>query len=263
VRDGLSPGFSHRGPVGENLYDVWMNSTRHVPRAGADRESLNPGDLHVPEHWDPAEELAHLLRSGSTDEGWAAPYLDAGRLLSDTATASMARAAVVPQRPSRHRRVHERQEGLSLLRTTSFLVAAVASVIVAMVSVFGGMVAYDPLSEVAMGTPAGSGGSSWWPLLIYGPWMVASLSILRAALHRRRAMHSWCAVTFFSAVAVALCVVEAPRTFPHAATAALPAIAALTCFHQLVRQITLTRPPRKVMPRHRDCSSSRNSVGAP
>ncbi|MCH5671524.1 DUF2637 domain-containing protein [Streptomyces gilvus] len=239
-----------------------MNSSLHVPRSEAEWASVNPGDLHVPEHWDPAEELAQLLRSGGTGE-WAGPYLDAGRLLSETATASAAVASTVPHRPSRHRRVQGRQGGLSWSRTTSFLVAAVASVIVAMVSVFGGMVAYHPLSEVAIGDPARSGVDSWWPLLIYGPWMVASLSILRAALHRRRAAHSWCAVTFFSAVAVALCVVDAPKTFPHAATAALPAIAALTCFHQLVRQITLTRPPRKGTPRHRDYSSARNSVGQP
>ena len=81
--------------------------------------------------------------------------------------------------------------------------------------------------------------------------MVASLSILRTALHRRRALHSWCVVLLFSSVAMTLCVAEAERSFTGVAAAVLPALAALTCFQQLVRQVTLTRPPRQRISRHR------------
>lgn len=158
--------------------------------------------------------------------------------------------------PSGHRQICGGRELLPLLRIVGFLIAAVATVIAAMASVFSGIVAYDPLREVATEVPAHSVADRWWPLLVYGPWMVSSLSVLRAALHRRRAAHSWCIVVFFSAVAMALCVIQAPRTLPDIAAAALPAVAALTCFHQLVRQITLTRPPRKAARRHRDASSS-------
>lgn len=45
---------------------------------------------------------------------------------------------------------------------------------------------------------------AWWPLLVYGPWLVASLSVLRAALHRRRAVHSWAVVLLFSHIAMVL-----------------------------------------------------------
>jgi hypothetical protein len=94
--------------------------------------------------------------------------------------------------------------------------------------------------------------AGWWPLLVYGPWVVASLSILRAALHRRRAAHSWAVVVVFSLVAVYLCVAHAGHSPVRLAVAGLPPITALVCFHQLVRQITLTSPPRtgSRRPRH-------------
>lgn len=124
----------------------------------------------------------------------------------------------------------------------SFLIAVLAAVLVSMVSVFGGLVALEPLRNVAAARTA-PGLIGWWPLLVYGPWTVASLSILRAALHRRRALHSWLVVLLFTGVATVLCVTQAPRTLPDIAAAALPSLAALTCFHQLVRLITLVRPP--------------------
>jgi len=144
--------------------------------------------------------------------------------------------------------------GLPLLRVVGLLIAAVAAVLAAMVSVFSGIVAFDPLREVATAGPARLGADHWWPLLVYGPWMVASLSILRSALHGRRAAHSWCVVLFFSAVAVLLGIARVPRTLPDMSAAALPAIAALTGFQQLVHQILPVRPPCRAVPRHRDTS---------
>lgn len=128
--------------------------------------------------------------------------------------------------------------------------AALAAVIAASVSLFGGMVAYEPLRLAAVTRTRGSV-VSWWPLLVYGPWLVASLAVLRAALHQRRAVHSWAVVLLFSAIAMLLCVAEAPRTVSDAAAAALPGLASLVCFQQVIRQITLTRPPRRAVPRHR------------
>ncbi|GLF99114.1 DUF2637 domain-containing protein [Streptomyces yaizuensis] len=127
-------------------------------------------------------------------------------------------------------------------RLLSFTIALLAALLVSMVSVFGGMVAMEPLRNVAADrTEAGL--IAWWPLLVYGPWTVASLSILRAALHRRRALHSWFVVLLFTSLATVLCVTQAPRTLPGIAAAALPSLAALACFHQLVRLITMVRPP--------------------
>ncbi|MDQ1045721.1 DUF2637 domain-containing protein [Streptomyces sp. V4I2] len=247
---------SRNGHVGENLYDAWTNSSRHAARTVPVREAWAPDKLHLTANWDPAEELAYLLQAQTAEQQLAeGPLYEDGFLPEQEPVFSPEGSAMRPRRPG-HRRVRTPKMLLSRMQTVSFLVASLASVVVAMVSVFSGIVAYDPLREVATEVPAHSVADRWWPLLVYGPWMVSSLSVLRAALHRRRAAHSWCIVMFFSAVAMALCVIQAPRTLPDIAAAALPAVAALTCFHQLVRQITLTRPPRKAARRHRDASSS-------
>ncbi|GAA3378732.1 hypothetical protein GCM10017750_29660 [Streptomyces racemochromogenes] len=139
---------------------------------------------------------------------------------------------------------------MTLLHTGSLCTAVLVAVIAAVVSMFSGLAICEALRHSA-GPGTAHGVSSWWPLLIYGPWMVASLSILRAALHQRRAVHSWSIVLLFSTLATLLCLAQAPRTFAAQAAATLPPIAALACFQQLVRQITLTRPPRQPAPRHR------------
>ncbi|MEU3251334.1 DUF2637 domain-containing protein [Streptomyces sp. NPDC006997] len=207
--------------------------------------------------WDPAEELAWMLQEAMTDEP---PLIPAPRD-EESVTAPAAgtplsnlqeiTAELPPLRkPTRsHRKVREHRR-LNALRSISYLVAALAAVIASAVSFLSGMVASDPLRAVAAARAEG-GVVAWWPLLVYGPWLVAALSILRAALHRRRAMHSWCMVILFSTIAVVLCVVQAPNTFLDSVSAALPGLAALACLQQAVRQITLTRSPRRSAPRHR------------
>ncbi|MEV6576490.1 DUF2637 domain-containing protein [Streptomyces sp. NPDC051577] len=135
----------------------------------------------------------------------------------------------------------------------SFGAAALVALIGAMVSVLSGVIAYDPLHLAAAQGISRSPAASW-PVLLYGPWLVASVSVLRAAIHRKEAAHSWAVVLLFSAVAVALCLTQAPPTVTGLATASIPPVAALTCFHQLVRQLTLTRPIRQPEPRHRNAS---------
>lgn len=208
--------------------------------------------------WDPAEELACLLRASMPDEASADVCVPDEPVVTSTAPQPVVgvdhtctRPPARPPYPVGHRRVRQRPPVASLLRTASFSIGALSAVIVAMVSVFGGIVAYAPLREAAIDYELSAGVVRWWPLLVYGPWMVASLSILRAALHRRAAVHSWCVVMFFCFVAVFLCVAQAPRTVTGMAAACVPPLAALTCFHQLVRQLTLTRPPRQTAPRHR------------
>ncbi|OQR63498.1 DUF2637 domain-containing protein [Streptomyces maremycinicus] len=204
--------------------------------------------------WDPVEELAHLLQEAVPAEQPArVPPLrrerPSGADFSDPLE-SLAAQLPPPRRPSAgHRKMQVRKARLKWLRTGSFALVALVAVIVAMVSVFGGMVAYRPLQNITSGTGAGIAPS--WPLLVYGPWMVASLSILRTALHQRRAVHSWFIVLLFSSVAVVLCVAQADKTITGIAGAALPALASLACFQQLVRQITLTLPPRQAARRHR------------
>ncbi|MCQ9184608.1 DUF2637 domain-containing protein [Streptomyces sp. IBSBF 2953] len=204
--------------------------------------------------WDPVEELAHLLQEAVPAEQSArVPPLRRERPSGvdfDDPLESLAAQLPPPRRsPAGHRKLQARKARLKWLQTGSFALVALVSVIVAMVSVFGGMVAYRPLQNITTGTGAGIAPS--WPLLVYGPWMVASLSILRTALHQRRAVHSWFIVLLFSSVAMMLCVAQADKTFTGIAGATLPALASLACFQQLVRQITLTLPPRQATRRHR------------
>ncbi|MGW2332094.1 DUF2637 domain-containing protein [Streptomyces sp. NPDC001700] len=148
----------------------------------------------------------------------------------------------------KRRRVRFRLPTMPWLQMISLIFAAMTTVIVAMLSVLGGMISYRPLRYLASPSTSESM-AAWWPLLVYGPWLVASLSVLRAALHRRGAAHSWVVVVLFSTIAVFLCVAHAPRNAPSMAVAGLPPVAALVSFHQLVRQITLTSPPRHALPR--------------
>ncbi|MDQ0748829.1 hypothetical protein QF034_003060 [Streptomyces africanus] len=209
--------------------------------------------------WDPAEELAFILEEalGEQEARIPAPRDAAPAAPADPAPGErMQRLQDITEELPPVREVHRRHRKVRtrraprVLRTTSFLIAALTAVIASAVGLLSGMVAYDPLRLVAA-SPAERSLRTWWPLLVYGPWLVASLSVLRAALHQRRAVHSWCVVLVFSCVAVLLCVVQAPRTVLGTAAAALPGLAALACFQQVVRQITLTRPPVRTVPRHR------------
>ncbi|MBB4714853.1 hypothetical protein BJ965_004735 [Streptomyces luteogriseus] len=241
------------------MYDKVEGTGRHRAPARDFITPLTPPDPT----WDPAEELAFILEEALGDQAAripaprdedrapepppapaAAPGTHMRRLQDITEELPPVR-----ELPRRHRKVRSRKVP-GVLRTTSFLVAALAAVIASAVSILSGMAAYDPLRLVAV-SPAARGLRTWWPLLVYGPWLVGSLSVLRAALHQRRAVHSWCVVLVFSCIAVLLCVVQAPRTVLGTAAAALPGLAALACFQQVVRQITLTRPPMRSAPRHR------------
>ncbi|GAA3844778.1 DUF2637 domain-containing protein [Streptomyces coacervatus] len=236
-------------------YNTGLATGRH---RGPSDDMYSAGPLV--EGWDPVEELTSLLQNAVTAEQTGtvsppgreprSPDLDFTGESMDNLAKITAELPPIRRRTVRHRKVRFRfRLRFTWLQTVSFLIAALAAVIVSMVSVFGGMVAYAPLRHVASATQGGM--LTWWPLLVYGPWMVASLSILRSALHQRRALHSWFVVLLFSFLAMSLCVAEADRSFTGVAAAALPTLASLACFQQLVRQITLTRPPRKTISRHR------------
>ncbi|MET9508619.1 DUF2637 domain-containing protein [Streptomyces flavidovirens] len=245
---------------------AWTQPVTGTSYAGAGDQLFSSIDP-----WDPAEELAHLLQEAIAAEASTVTLADTGAPsdtdnddaqlvgLGDLPLAGLTEITaelppVRPASPGRRRPRSRKRQATGALQRTSFALAALAAVVVSMVCVFGGMVTYDPLRHLARYRTT-AGAVSWWPLLVYGPWMVASLSILRAALHQRRAAHSWGVVLLFSTVSMVLCVAQAPRTPVDAAAAALPSLAALACFQQLVRQITLTRPPRQTAPRHRSPGS--------
>jgi len=239
-----SGGGRHRGPLETQLPSVPVDTLDSA--------------------WDPVEELTHLLQDAvSAEQADGVPRPrdkvspDVGLTGDPMDNLATITAELPPIRshPSGHRKVRVRKVRFTWLQTVSFLIAALAAVIVSMVSVFGGIVSYVPLRHIASRTQSDT--SVWWPLLVYGPWMVASLAILRAALHQRRAAHSWAVVLLFSSVAMALCAAGAHRSFTGITAAVLPALAALACFQQLVRQITMTRPPRQSLPRHRLFTSTK------
>ena len=190
---------------------------------------------------------------------WKGEALDSeaelAQLLATSAPQSAPAPAAFPRPRSHTRRkpkAAQRFQGWTWLRVVSFSLATLTAFVMTIVSVYSVMVSYDPLLYVAApGVPADL--AQGWPLLVFGPWLVASLSILRITLHRRRAPHAWAVVVFFAAIAVALCVSNAPRTLPGIAVAALPPVAALSCFHQFIRQLVLTHPthPRHTLSRHR------------
>ncbi|SFS83730.1 Protein of unknown function [Streptomyces harbinensis] len=199
-------------------------------------------------NWQFDGDLAQLLQTAAPQAGHQPP-----------AHSGPAHAAPAPdpsdpsarhRRPRRRITLPSRPGPVQWLRWGSLLIAAALTLIAAMLSVLGGVISYQPLRDMV--SPSAAGGlTGWWPVLIYGPWLVASLSIVRAALHQRRAAHSWAVVIFFSGLAVYLCVEQAPKTVTDLAVAGLPPISALVAFHQLVRQITLINPPRHAIPQPR------------
>ncbi|MFD9404719.1 DUF2637 domain-containing protein [Streptomyces sp. NPDC060011] len=217
--------------------------------------------------WDPAEELAFLLHDAIEGEQPRIPPARMGEpsgpdpSLHQEALVQLT-AELPPLRTVTrgHRKV--RKQRPDKIRVASYCFAAAASAVASTISVFGGVVAYDPLRFIASGHTEHSA-VPLWPMLIFGPSLVGSLAILRAALHQRRALHSWCVVLLFSSIAMALCVAQAPNGFLDRATAALPSFASLTCFQQLVRQITLTRPPRRATPRHRPQTGGKANAETP
>ncbi|WP_225847800.1 hypothetical protein [Streptomyces sp. HPF1205] len=161
-----------------------------------------------------------------------------------------------PGRPAPHRkrrphRLRQMVKGLRVpwVSVVSFCIALATGTIACVVSLLGAMVSYDPLRVLAY--PTAHNLASSWPLLVYGPWLAGCLSVLRAAAHQRHVRAAWGVVTAFSAVAVVLCVAAAPRTPTAMATAGLPPVAALACFHLLYRQVTLVHPRHARLPRQR------------
>ncbi len=223
------------------MEDQYFSPAAHHPDMSPHPDMFAATDLGPFENsWEFEAGLADLLRTSAEPEenGWSA--------VPHEPPVPPVAMATVSRRHRRRRRWLawvRRPTPVVWLRWVSLLFAATTAVIVAMLSVLGGMISYAPLQHLAeRAVPHDL--APWWPLLVYGPWLVASLSILRAALHQRRAAHSWAVVVLFSFIAVYLCVAHATQSMTSMAVACLPPITALVSFHQLVRQITLTNPPR-------------------
>ncbi|CAM5680880.1 hypothetical protein SVIOM74S_10296 [Streptomyces violarus] len=199
--------------------------------------------------WDPAEELAFILEEalGEQESRIPAPRDAAPAAPADPAPGErMQRLQDITEEPPPAPRSPGATAGAGpqtprLLRTTSFLIAALAAVIAsAGESLLSGMVAYDPLRLAAL-SPAERSLGAWWPLLVYGPWLVASLSVRGPALHQRRAVHSWCVVLVFC-VSPCCCVSPRRRGPSSVQRRALPGWPALTALQQPREAGPLRRP---------------------
>ncbi|POX41600.1 hypothetical protein C3486_08770 [Streptomyces sp. Ru73] len=196
---------------------------------------------------------------GTTSDGWDAAVVEEleGELaqLLETAEQPVVAPPPAPAAPTgppvRHRKT-------SLLRTwvatwtwqrvLSLVSVTLTALIVIAVSILGALASYPSLRALAGGV-APRHIADLWPLLIYGPWIAATLSILRARAYRRRTAQSWLVVIFFAAVAMLLCIAHTPATPAGITVAGLPPVTVLLCFHQLVRQLDLSPAP-SVVARH-------------
>lgn len=155
--------------------------------------------------------------------------------------------------PRSHRRPTHRPNRPSVVGS---LIEAATALIATVVCALGYLLSYGPLHHLAEPRVPQSLAQPW-PVVIYGPWLAACLTLLRAALDGRRAVHSWCVVVVFSSVATVLCIADVPRTTVDTVVAGLPPITAAVAMHQLVRQLRLSRSQRRAARRARRHRGSR------
>ncbi|MGW6909313.1 DUF2637 domain-containing protein [Streptomyces sp. NPDC054940] len=207
------------------------------------------------EAWDPDAELAQMLNTThGMDLDPPAPLLDSGtrlldrdaRLLGDTRPLDRDRDRDTrPRRPVNRRRP---QAGARILGgnpriiTVAVLVAAITVCAVTMLT-WSISYSYDQLRTIALLVVSPKLGE-WWPLTVYGPWLLAGLSILRASVQRRTARRSWAVMLVSSGVAVALCIGQSPHSLLAMVVVGIPPITALVCFRELVGQFS-SRPGPK------------------
>lgn len=194
--------------------------------------------LDVPPSYTP---IADLLDAGRDPSGGYIPPQRTGE--EPGPAAGVGYDLPRSRRPVPHRRRRPRPMLASWPQITSSLFGVLSTFTVTAVSLLGWIFSYEPLQRLAA-AHVGDGLAQLWPIIIYGPWFVASLSILRAALDRRRIAHSWVVLGVFSGMAAILCVASASATLSDVIVAGLPPITAVVSFHQLIRQMTATRRAR-------------------
>ncbi|OPC77870.1 hypothetical protein B4N89_37035 [Embleya scabrispora] len=237
------------------MYDGFGHDLSHSPTIPTPHDAVPP--LLGPEDWPTLETGAPSAASSGSEAAEEERRFEAelARLLERPASsaptaASDALPTVGIGTPVGHRRrtsttgkpARQPATGATALDRLSHTMVAATIVLVTTISLLGAAVTLEPLRHAAA-TERGT--ARWWPVLVHGPWIVACLSIVRSSLHYHRAVHAWIVAITFAGLSMALAVTDAPKN-PHGiVTATLPAIAMTACLHQLVRQITLTRPPRR------------------
>ncbi|MDJ1136031.1 hypothetical protein [Streptomyces iconiensis] len=210
---------------------------------GQRQDSLDPPHLSgYGPGWDFDADLTQLLQEARWES-------ESGRTIETEAPLGRSGMA----KPA-HRRGRRTAPEL-LVPVMSFIVTTLLVATFAGVSTVGGIVTYGFARTSAASVVDEL--ATWWPVLLHGPWVAASLFMLRSpSVRGRRARAAWSVLLFFSAVTAALCLTQTTPNFTGIAVAVLPPLAALACLRLLVLHIAPVHPRhalsrRKPPPSHR------------
>ncbi|GHE39098.1 DUF2637 domain-containing protein [Streptomyces capitiformicae] len=180
--------------------------------------------------WDPDEELVQMLHTAAPGVDPDPPPLDdCGH----------------PRRPLHRRRP---RPGVHLLAgnpriiPVAILIVMIAACAVTMLT-WSISYSYEQLRAIAL-LVVTADLAQWWPLTVYGPWLLAGLSILRASVQHRTARRSWAVMLISSGTAAALCIGQSPHSLLAMVIVGIPPITALVCFRELVGQFSAKHGPR-------------------
>ncbi|WP_037887245.1 DUF2637 domain-containing protein [Streptomyces viridochromogenes] len=198
-----------------------------------------PDPAISPDGWDLDEELAQML---STTQGLDPLRPDV--LRPDPVPPPLEKDRP-PPRPVHHRRPQPSSQiigGNPKIFTVGILVILITLCAVTMLT-WSISYSYDQLRSIAL-LVVSPKLAHWWPLTVYGPWLLAGLSILRASFQRRTARRSWAVMLISSGTAVALCIGQSADSLLGMVVVGIPPITALVCFRELVGQFS-SRPGPK------------------
>ncbi|WP_369228677.1 DUF2637 domain-containing protein (plasmid) [Streptomyces sp. R39] len=182
--------------------------------------------------WDLDAELAHMLNMDTTMGPGCSP--PSGQ---DPYRAPAAEQAAQPK--------YRSHAGSRRIKPTALLIAGI---IVCTLVMLGWSISYsyEQLRAVAAlfmsEEPA-----RWWPWMLYGPWLAAGMSIMRASLQYRSARWSWTVIVTASVGSVALCMGNSSKSVLMMAVAGIPPLTALACFQELVGQFSYRYRPQHAM----------------
>jgi hypothetical protein len=188
----------------------------------------------------PAADLSHPVVNDWADPGLQS-YPSHPEALEEEA--GLQAMGFRPKLGANHRERHARpaRRRSDIMGTViGFLTATIVTV----VCILGWIISYHPLQDVALSRlPRGL--SQYWPVVVYGPWIAASLSVLRAALGGRKVANSWTVILTFAGIASLLCIADTPSTMSEAVVAGLPPVTAVVSLQQMVRQLLVARQTRQ------------------
>ncbi len=218
------------------LYDLQFALTGEHDRL-SDR-SYGTAPLTSQQSWSPPA-------PDGESNGWDLDH-ELAQMLSTAAAADPAPTPRVrPHRKTGRRRLRSDSHFLDGGRRVTHITILIAAISTCAVCMLGWSISYSygQLRTIALSVlPLKL--AQWWPLTVYGPWFVAALSILRAAVQCRSARRSWCVILAASAIAVALSVSHSSRSLLSYVIVGISPITALVCFWELVGQVSSRHRPK-------------------